>query len=275
MRPFLKWAGGKLRIVPILRRKFPKEGKRFVEPFLGAGSVSLNVDYPSYIVNDTNPALMSAWKKFQLMGTEFIDECEKLFTDRNNTRGAFDRLKAEFNETKCPLRKATLFIYLNRHCFNGLCRYNSSGGYNVPFGRYAEPYFPRAEFEACLDKVKTFEVYRKDFRDIFNMVEKNDVVYCDPPYLPMSESANFDSYSIGGFSLQDQIDLADCAEKAARKGATVVISNHYNWYSRQLYTKLFHGRISAIEVSRTISSKTEKREAVKEIIAVFNKETVA
>lgn len=269
IKPFLKWAGGKLRVVPVLKKKFPKQGKRFIEPFLGAGSVSLNVDYPCYIVNDTNADLMTVWQKFKTMGDEFIQECEKLFSAKNNKREVFDELKKEFNETKDKLRKATLFIYLNRHCFNGLCRYNGSGEYNVPFGKYDKPYFPREEFEKCHDKVKKFEIHNKDFREIFDMVEKDDIVYCDPPYFPMSESASFDSYSTGGFSLQDQIDLAACAEKAARKGATVVISNHCNWYSRQLYTEMYKGKVSMIEVARTISSKIDERNAVKEIIAVF------
>lgn len=271
IKPFLKWAGGKLRVVPILKKRFPKDGKRFIEPFLGAGSVSLNVDYPYYIVNDTNADLMVVWRQFKSMGMEFVAECEKLFAAKNNKREVFDALKKEFNETDDKLRKATLFIYLNRHCFNGLCRYNGSGEYNVPFGKYDEPYFPKYEFEKCYEKVKKFTIHNKDFREIFDMVEKDDVVYCDPPYLPMSESASFDSYSTGGFSLRDQMDLADCAEKAAKKGATVVISNHNNWYSRQLYTDLYKGKVSTIEVSRTISSKIDKREAVKEIIAIFSK----
>jgi DNA adenine methylase len=205
------------------------------------------------------------------MGEDFIAECEKLFVPKANRREVFDELKKEFNETKDELRKATLFIYLNRHCFNGLCRYNGSGGFNVPVGKYDKPYFPRTELEKCCDKVRKFELHNKDFREIFDMVKNNDVVYCDPPYLPMSESASFDGYATGGFSLQDQIDLATCAEKVARKGATVVISNHYNWYSREIYTKMHKGKISTISVSRTISSNINKRTAVKEIIAVFNK----
>jgi DNA adenine methylase len=272
MKPFLKWAGGKLKVVPYLKSKFPIDGKRFVEPFLGAGSVSLNVDYPHYIVNDANADLVSVWKSLKTLGCDFIDECEKLFISENNRREAFDALKKEFNGTKDMTRKASLFIYLNRHCFNGLCRYNGSGGYNVPFGKYEKPYFPRKELEGCYEKVKRFDIHNEDFRNIFDMVKKGDVVYCDPPYLPTSATASFDGYIAGGFSLQDQIDLAECAEKASHKGAIVVISNIHNWYSQQIYTKMFEGKISTIDVARTISSKTDKRDAVKEVVAVFKKD---
>lgn len=271
VKPFLKWAGGKLRVVPLLKKKFPETGGRFIEPFLGAGSVSLNVDYSKYIVNDVNADLVAVWQKFKTMGMEFVGECEKLFKENTNNRQAFDKLKEEFNQTKDKLRKATLFVYLNRHCFNGLCRYNGSGEYNVPFGKIDKPHFPREEFEKCLDRVKKFEIHNKDFREIFSMVENGDVVYCDPPYLPLTSTAHFSGYSSGGFSFKDQLQLSECADIAAKKGATVIISNHYNWYSHQIYVEMFGAKISTIDVARTISSDIEKRDAVKEILAVFSK----
>ncbi len=271
IKPFLKWAGGKFRVVDRLKKKFPKNAKRFIEPFLGAGSVSLNVDYPAYVVSDTCTDLICVWECFKEMGMNFVKECQELFIPENHTPERYYELRDELSKTKKKLRKATIFVYLNRHCFNGLCRYNASGGFNVPFGKYKTIYFPQKQFEQSLEQVKKFEIHNKDFREIFAMVEDGDLVYCDPPYLPMSQSASFDAYAKGGFSLRDQIDLAKCAEEAADNGATVVISNHYNWYSRQIYTDLHKGKVSKIEVARTISSKTDKRDAVDEIVAVFQK----
>ena len=117
--------------------------------------------------------------------------------------------------------------------------------------------------------MQNFTIKTSDFREIFELVQKNDVVYCDPPYLPKSETANFNDYSTGGFSLQDQLDLAACASKVAKRGATVVISNHYSWYAKQIYVEMFGGKITTLEVSRTISCKKEERKPVKELIAVF------
>ena len=280
IKPFLKWAGGKLRIVSELKKRFPTTGKRFIEPFLGAGSVSLNVDYPQYIVNDFNRDLTLAWKHFRYLGMEFVNGCKTLFTPENNEKDAFYKLRKRFNKSEDEMERAMLFIYLNRHCYNGLCRYNSKGGFNTPFGRYPVPYFPTKEFEGCCDKIGKFEIYNKDFREIFDMVERDDVVYCDPPYIPISASANFNSYSAGGFSLRDQVDLAECAIKSVHKGATVIISNHHCWTANEIYTNFFRPsdscnfnfkpKVTTLDVSRTISSKTEKREPVKEVIVVFN-----
>ena len=272
--PFLKWAGGKRSLVHMLKKKFPKNGNRFFEPFVGSGAVCLNVDYPECIISDTNRDLTYVFCKLKTLGSEFVDECRRMFVQRNNTRTTYDSLKEEFNTISLKtsadkIRKAVLFVYLNRHCFNGLCRYNGSGEFNVPFGKYTKPYFPEKEFLAAIPKVQNFTIKIADFREIFELVKKDDVVYCDPPYLPKSESANFDDYSAGGFSLEDQIDLASCASKAAKRGATVIISNHYNWYSRQIYVEMFGGKISTLDVSRTISCKTDERKPVKELIAVF------
>lgn len=268
-KPFLKWAGGKLLLVDTIKKHVPKETKRFIEPFLGAGSVSLNIDAQEHIVNDFNSDLIELWKELQTHGLTFISECEKMFIPENNVREVFDSLKREFNETADSFRKATLFVYLNRHCFNGLWRYNGSGKYNVPFGRYDKPYFPKKEFAIVLEKISNFQFYNKDFREIFEYVTEGDVIYCDPPYVPLSLTASFNSYSAGGFGLKDQIDLAECAGSAVSKGATVIISNHYNWYTKELYHKMHGGKIYKMDVKRTLSSKADERKAVAEILAVF------
>jgi len=265
MKPFLKWAGGKMKLLSILMDKFPK-GKRFIEPFIGSGSISLNVDYPEYIINDVNNHLFLVWKSIEIFGIIFVEDCKKLFVSKNNNRETYNLLRKEFNETKDNLRKAVLFIYLNRHCFNGICRYNSKGEFNVPFGKYDKPYFPEKELISCIEKIKNFEIYNLDFRDIFKMVKKGDVVYCDPPYLPLSKTANFNKYSKEGFSFQDQKDLISCAKEAVKKGATVVISNHYNDLAKEIYKD---ADITIIDVARTISSKANNRKSVKEIIAVY------
>jgi len=272
--PFLKWAGGKRALISRLKKKFPKNGNRFFEPFVGSGAVCLNVDYPECIISDTNRDLIYVFCKLKTMGNEFVTACRKMFVQKNNTRAVYNALKEEFNTISIrtsadKVRKAILFVYLNRHCFNGLCRYNGSGEFNVPFGKYDKPYFPEKEFLAAIPKVQNFTIKTSDFREIFETIRKNDVVYCDPPYLPKSESASFNDYSVGGFNLQDQIDLASCASRAAKRGATIVISNHYSWYAKQIYVEMFGGRITTLEVPRTISCKTEERKPVKELIAVF------
>ena len=135
MKPFLKWAGGKFRIIDRVLDSLPK-GKRLIEPFVGSGSVFLNANFEENVLADSNADLIHLYKQIQADGKEFIEYANSLFVSSNNTEVEFYKLRDEFNTTSDIKRKSALFVYLNRHCFNGLCRYNSKGKFNVPFGRY-------------------------------------------------------------------------------------------------------------------------------------------
>lgn len=265
MRPFLKWAGGKFRQVDQITNLFPKKVNRLVEPFIGAGAISLNTNYPSYLVNDVNYDVMSLYWILQHSLNNLIAATEPLFVPENNAEDKYYELRDLFNSGIEGLQRTALFLYLNRHCFNGLCRYNSKGGFNVPFGKFSKPYFPKEELTQATEKVKNFWCMCTDFRLIFDMVQEGDVVYCDPPYYPISKSASFVGY-VGDFTLKDQTDLAVCAREAVGKGAVVVISNSYTETTMELYKD---AQINLFEVSRTISAKTDERKPVKEICAVF------
>ncbi len=167
-RPFLKWAGGKYRLLDRLLPSLPA-GSRLVEPFVGSGAVFLNAAYPAYLLCDLNPDLIGLYETLRREGERFIKRARALFTPENNTREAFLRLRAAFNASTDAEERAVLFLYLNRHAYNGLVRYNARGVYNVPFGRYKAPYFPAAELTAFVRKMRdcdvTFAV--QDFRRTF------------------------------------------------------------------------------------------------------------
>ena len=198
----------------------------------------------------------------------FIAEARALFTPGNNTQEAFLRLRETFNASSDAEERSVLFLYLNRHSYNGLVRYNSKGIYNVPFGKYKAPYFPERELTAFLDKLRgcdvTFAV--QDFRSTFAALRPGDVVYCDPPYAPVSATANFTSYTGGGFGVQEQIDLASEASAAAKRGVPVVLSNHDVPLIRELYAD---ARLESFPVQRFISCNGARRGAARELLAVF------
>jgi DNA adenine methylase len=125
MKPFLKWAGNKYRIIDHIKTRLP-EGSRLVEPFAGAAAVFLNTDFPSYLIADSNSDVISLYRHLQREGMRFISYCHGLFTPDNNARDKYLAYREEFNATKNHRRRAALFLYLNRHGFNGLCRYNAS-----------------------------------------------------------------------------------------------------------------------------------------------------
>lgn len=186
---------------------------------------------------------------------------------RTNREDAYYRLRAEFNAETSPRRRAALFLYLNRHCFNGLCRYNRSGQFNVSFGKYAHPRFPRAEMLGFHAATRDVDFRAADFEATMDEAGPSDVVYCDPPYVALSETANFAAYAADPFAVDAQRRLSEKAREAAQRGAVVVISNHDTKLTRALYEG---AHIRTLEVRRSISAKAAGRRPVRELIAMFD-----
>ncbi|MDV6254112.1 Dam family site-specific DNA-(adenine-N6)-methyltransferase [Vibrio sp. EA2] len=265
-RAFLKWAGGKYGLVEDIQRHLPP-ARKLVEPFVGAGSVFLNTDYDQYLLADINPDLINLYNLIKARPEEYISEAKRWFVAENNRKEAYLSIRAEFNKTDDVMYRSLAFLYMNRFGFNGLCRYNKKGGFNVPFGSYKKPYFPEAELEFFAEKAKKATFVCEGYPETFRRARKGSVVYCDPPYAPLSNTANFTSYAGNGFTLDDQAALADAAEKTAtERGIPVLISNHDTTLTRRLY----HGAdLSVVKVKRTISRNGGGRNKVDELLALF------
>lgn len=265
MKPFLKWAGGKYRLVERIRSRLP-EGRRLVEPFVGSGAVWLNTDYAEALLVDINPDLITLYRTLQVHGEEFIRYCAQFFSPAYNTAEGYYQLRDRFNQTADPWERSGLFLYLNRHGYNGLCRYNASGGFNVPFGRYRQPYFPFDEMRYFHKKAQSAIFLCDDFRTAMQSLDPGDVVYCDPPYVPLSDTANFTDYAKDGFSHKDQADLASMAEVLGRRGIPVLVSNHATPFTLEAYQG---AEIDCFDVQRFISCKGENRRPAAEVLALF------
>ncbi len=199
----------------------------------------------------------------------FIDYTDTLFSDENNNKEKYYIYRDEFNSCKNKKRRAALFVFLNRHCYNGLCRYNSKGVFNTPFGRYKQPLLPRKEMKHFIQVAKNASFDCADYQDTMDQAETGDVIYCDPPYVPLSATSHFTDYHVGGFNWDDQIILAEKAGQLAKKGVRVVISNHDTTEIRKLYRK-GNAKISSFDVQRNISCNANNRNKVKELLAVFS-----
>ena len=267
IRPFLKWAGNKYRIIDRVRESLPK-GKRLIEPFAGSAAVFLNTDYEHYIINDNNPDLIHLYNILKKDGAAFIKKCRYYFTSRFNNEDQYYKLRKRFNDTTDTYKRAVLFVYLNRHGYNGLCRYNLKGGYNVPFGRYKAPYFPEKEMLVFHEKAQNAKFVLSSFEEIIQSAKKGDVIYCDPPYVPLSTSANFTNYSTGGFNMEKQQQLADLANETSVKGIPMLISNHNTSFTRKAYDKA--NKITKFHVQRFISCNGKKRGTAGELLALFD-----
>ena len=264
-RAFLKWAGGKYPLLDDIKKHLPK-GECLIEPFVGAGSVFLNTDFSRYILADINSDLISLYNIVKLRTDEYVEEARKLFTPENNNPDVYYRFRTEFNQSQDPFRRALLFLYLNRHGYNGLCRYNLRGEFNVPFGRYKRPYFPQDELYHFAAKAQNAEFHCLSYEECMELAGVNSVVYCDPPYAPLSATANFTAYHTNSFSPAEQARLAEMAEKLVSKRIPVLISNHDTPDTREWYKAAKHFQV---KVRRSISSNGGTRKKVDELLALY------
>lgn len=287
--PFLKWAGGKRRLVPFIAAALglerfrttgeslpapastgerTKRWRRLIEPFAGSAALGLALAhlFDELWLNDVNADVINVYAVLRDCPEGYLEEARALFAPETNNPETYYRLRDEFNRTRSPRRRAALFLYLNRHGYNGLCRYNNVGEFNVPFGRYKRPYFPEEELRAAAGVLAKTKLTSLDFEEVLGRAGPGDVVYCDPPYVPLSATASFTDYAAGGFGREEQVRLAAAAADAAARGAVVAISNHDTEWTRELYG---HAELHFKDVQRSISANGQTRGHVRELLAVY------
>ena len=267
-RPFLKWAGGKYSLLPELDRLIPA-GKRLIEPFVGGGSVFLNSDkHERFLLADVNADLINLYQMLAVVPDSVIYEAMKAFRHLNDAEN-YMVIREAFNAQRLDaVERAAAFLYLNRHCFNGLIRYNLDGFFNVGFGKYKAPYFPEEEIEAFKRKAHACVFMNAGFRRTLALAGDGDVVYCDPPYEPLPGTAGFTNYAAGGFSWDSQVELAESCVAAHQRGAKVVISNSTAPRVIELYEQ--HGfTLHRVSARRAISSKGSTRETASDVVATL------
>lgn len=265
-RPLLKWAGGKYSLLPELDRLIPA-GKRLIEPFVGGGSVFLNSDkHERFLLADINADLINLYQMLAVVPDSVIAEAMKAFRHLNDVEN-YTVIREAFNAQKLnATERAAAFLYLNRHCFNGLMRYNLDGFFNVGWGKYKSPYFPEEEIRAFRQKSHACVFMTAGFERTLRLAGDGDVVYCDPPYEPMPGTAGFTSYASGGFSWDSQVALAESCVAAHQRGAKVFISNSTAPRVIELYER--HGfTLHQVNARRSISSKGSTRETANDIVA--------
>lgn len=226
----------------------------------------LNTDFSRYILADINSDLISLYKIVKTRTDEYVKASRELFNPETNQAELYYQFREEFNASQDPFRRAVLFLYLNRYGYNGLCRYNLRGEFNVPFGRYKKPYFPEAELYHFAEKAQNAEFHCLSYDECMEQADANSVVYCDPPYAPLSATANFTAYHTNSFSPKEQAHLAKMAEKLVSKQIPVLISNHDTPDTREWYKAAEHFQV---KVRRSISSNGGTRKKVDELLALY------
>ncbi len=275
-KPFLKWAGGKTRIMEKISPFLPFNQQRngntcLIEPFVGSGAVFMNTDYDEYLLFDINPDLIHLFNIVKQDVERYIQASRRLFEHSQfNTETYYYEQRTRFNRSTDLFERACIFLYLNRLGYNGLCRYNLKGQFNVPFGRYKTVYYPEKELRHFAEKAQRATFICGDFTQAFLMAEnmtKHCVIYCDPPYVPLSATANFTTYASNKFGDVEQMLLADLAKTAAKNNTPVVISNHDTPFTRRIYQG---AKFKRFKVRRHISQSAEQRNQVMELLAIWN-----
>jgi DNA adenine methylase len=266
MKPFVKYPGNKHTIFELIA-PYLLPAQRLVEPFVGAGGIWLNTDYPSYWLNDSNVYLIGLFDAV-LQNEKFIEQAKVYFQSATNEAAEYYRIRSLFNQQKDSLESGPRLLYLLRHCFNGLMRFNSKGEFNVSFGDYKSPYFPEKELLFFKEKAKTANFQNSDFRSIVPYAWHGDFVCCDPPYIPISKSANFVNYGGRTFDIYDHKDLAIYMETNRNKGISGIVFNSDCALSRTIYSNA--SRVVEYEVQRSISCGPRRK--AKEVMFLYKGE---
>lgn len=265
--PVVKWVGGKRQLLDDLIPLFPERISSYCEPFLGGGAVLFNLQPNIAYVNDINFELIQMYEVIRDNVEELImslgehpNEEEHFYSVRD-----WDRDKAQY-EQLTKVQKAARIIYLNKTCYNGLFRVNNAGEFNTPFGHYKNPnivnaptlkavsaYFQKAQLKFnCID-----------YAEVLDNVKKGTFVYLDPPYDPVSNTANFTGYAKGGFDRSEQIRLRKCCDELDRRGIKFMLSNSATEFIKEQYTSY---KINVVKAKRSINSNGTKRGQVDEVV---------
>jgi len=267
--PFVKWAGGKRQLISQIEEHLPQDYDKYIEPFVGGGALFFHLKPRNAVLIDINEELINCYKIIKRDVSELIQSLKKHKNDKDyyyQVRSA-DREIESFQKWS-DVEKASRTIFMNRCCYNGLYRVNSKGFFNVPFGRYKNPKFcDEMNLNAVHETLKNALIIQGSFEVCLDHAKRNDLVYFDPPYHPLSETANFTSYTKDNFGKDSQVKLREVFKKLDDRGCKVMLSNSYNDFVLDLYQDF---KIVTLSAKRAINSNASRRGEIKEILVLNN-----
>ncbi|WP_159583556.1 DNA adenine methylase [Streptococcus halichoeri] len=274
--PVLKWVGGKRQLIEDISPLIPKQISTYVEPFVGGAAILFHLQPKKAIINDFNDELMNVYQVIKEDPNGLIKILEK-HKEANSeehyyeTR-ALDRTSDYENLSK--EEKAGRILYLNKTCYNGLFRVNSSGQFNAPYGKYKNPAIVN---DVTIKAVSNYfnsaniKFLNGDYKEALKGLRKGTFVYFDPPYMPVSSSSNFTGYTENGFGYEKQVELRDECLKLNKRGIKFLQSNSYTPEILELYSDSSVFTIKVVQAKRSINSKSDKRGEISEVL-IYNYE---
>lgn len=265
--PVVKWVGGKRQLLDEILPLLPKRISSYCEPFLGGGAVLFSIQPKKAFVNDLNKDLITVYEVIRDNVEELLSSLEK----HRNTQEYFyairdiDRDKASYHNIS-KIEKASRLIFLNKTCYNGLFRVNSAGEFNSPFGYYKNPNIVNAPVLRAVNKYfnsSNITFYSEDFATTLSRIDRGCFVYLDPPYDPVSDTANFTGYNKSGFDRTEQIRLKKCCDELNKRGIKFMLSNSATDFIKELYKDY---SIFIVKAKRAINADANKRGEIEEVI---------
>ena len=263
MPPFLKWAGGKRKLVHAIISAAPASFNRYLEPFVGGGAVAFALNHSTMLLNDANTELINVYRVVRNQLGELLPLLDAHRS--KHSQEYFYHVRAQKAADLPAVEQAARFIYLNKTCFNGLYRVNRQGQFNVPFGRYKDPIlYHLSAIQRASTILQQTELFAQDYITFLKKhARAGDFIYLDPPYVPISQYSDFKRYTKEQFRERDQYALAQLYDELIAAGAFPVLSNSYSALTLDLYAR---HHIQVIQASRTINHQGTGREAVPEIL---------
>jgi len=265
--PVVKWVGGKRQLLPEIRKYLPKRDVNYYEPFLGGGAVLFDLQPKKSVVNDINDELINLYRVIK-------NDVESLITDLKKHKNeesyfyeirAWDRNPKSYNRLS-NIERASRIHYLNKTCYNGLFRVNRTGQFNSPFGRYKNPNIVNSVVLRAVSRYlneSNIEFRNTDFEEAIIGAKSGSFVYLDPPYDPISDSANFTGYARDGFNRSEQIRLKELCDRLNERGVSFLLSNAATNFITDLYGDY---QIKIIKAKRVINSNGNARGEVDEVL---------
>lgn len=294
VRPFVKWAGGKNKLIPQMEQYYPKELKEnkidvYIEPFVGGGAILIDIlkkyNIKKAYAFDINKNLINCYNIIKDKVESLVLELKKLeeeylkLDDENRKEYYYD-IRKKYNSINIEneneaLEKTTYFIFLNKTCFNGLYRENRRGQFNVPIGKYKNPIIFDEENLIELSKlIKNVTFINGDYRESYKYIEENTFIYFDPPYMPINKTSSFTSYSKEDFNDENQKELGEYFRKINDNNSNVKLmlsnSNPKNNNEKDdFFEQIYNGfKINEIKANRMINSNKEKRGKISELLII-------
>jgi DNA adenine methylase len=268
--PFLKWVGGKTQLLTQFEAYFPQQFQHYYEPFVGSGAVFFHLQPAHATLSDSNPYLIGAYQHIQ---TRVEDVIARLCQIRSRyyalapdeQQQEYYRVRTRYNQLPAAsIEKTACLIFLNKTGYNGLYRENASGGYNVPFGRYTNPaIFDETNLRAVSYLLQQVRLMHDQYDQVVRRAQAGDFVYFDPPYMPISKTSLFTSYTKGTFSVEQQANLAEVTRQLAGRGVQVMLSNSNSDTIKELYRDFY---VYEVRASRMVNSKAALRGKIPELL---------